>query len=266
MAQVDCWVAVCANVLVCVLGTLVRVSNEGHVQLQEGREGGEFVHGGTWVLRQMCSAHVTPVTLKFLSFNSHRATSLALSTADAVFKALSDPPSNPSRPATPASVYEWRRWSTMLNTTLVLTRLLSLTLVTSLEAGLFSAIGSAFVIDVHSQPDLNEQSTALLRTILLTLSQSATLDESPIVPPTQQPPLGETITKGTRNILACVFSVFESHCSHQWILLNLTHLVWYPCQSRSRKDVPHHRSPIPHFPPKSPSPKSRRPPLCRDSR
>ena len=62
-----------------------------------------------------------------------------------------------------------------------------------LQAGLFPAAGSAFVIGVHSnlQPDPNDQSAALLRALLLTLNQSAMSGETPIVPPVQEDPPSE---------------------------------------------------------------------------
>ena len=65
-----------------------------------------------------------------------------------------------------------------------------------LQAGLFSAVSSAFVINVHSnlQPDPNEQSAALLHAILLTLNQSAIPGDSPTVPPVQAGPASETVT------------------------------------------------------------------------
>ena len=58
------------------------------------------------------------------------------------------------------------------------------------RAGLFSAVSSAFVIDVQSNlaPNPNEQSAILLRAILLTLDQSAIPGEDPAVPATQGPP------------------------------------------------------------------------------
>jgi hypothetical protein len=65
-----------------------------------------------------------------------------------------------------------------------------------LKAGLFSAVSSAFVIDVHSnlKPDPSEQSAALLRVILLTLNQSAIPGENPTIPPVQEDPPSEIVT------------------------------------------------------------------------
>ena len=64
------------------------------------------------------------------------------------------------------------------------------------QAGLFSAVSSASVIDVHSrlQSDPNDQTAALLRASLPTLNHSAVPGETPTVPPVQEDPLSETAT------------------------------------------------------------------------
>jgi hypothetical protein len=90
------------------------------------------------------------------------------------------------------------------------------------QAALLSVISSAFVIDVHSklQPDPNEQSTALLRAILLTLNQSAIPNEAPAVTPTQEDLPSEIITATGfmyMSLLISLFVVFTAMLGKQWL-------------------------------------------------
>ena len=89
------------------------------------------------------------------------------------------------------------------------------------QAGLFSAVSSAFVIDVHSnlQPDPNEQSVALLRAILLTLNQSAIPGETPTVP-SQKDPSSEIVTVTCLMYASLLFSLlaaFLATLGKQWL-------------------------------------------------
>jgi hypothetical protein len=90
------------------------------------------------------------------------------------------------------------------------------------QAGLFSAVSSAFVIDIHSklQPDPNDQSAALLRAILLTLNQSAIPGETPVVPPVQEPPPNEIITATSllyASLLISLLAAFTAMLGKQWL-------------------------------------------------
>ena len=90
------------------------------------------------------------------------------------------------------------------------------------QAGLLSVISSAFVIDVHSklQPDPNEQSTALLRAILLTLNHTAIPNEAPIARPTQEDLPSEIITTTGfmyMSLLISLFVVFVAILGKQWL-------------------------------------------------
>lgn len=90
------------------------------------------------------------------------------------------------------------------------------------QAGLFSAVSSAFVIDVHSklQPDPNEQSAALLRAILLTLNQSAIPNETPAVPPVQKnTPSDIVIVTGLlyASLIISLLAAFIAMLGKQWL-------------------------------------------------
>ena len=112
-----------------------------------------------------------------------------------------------------------------------------------LQAGLFSAVSSAFVIDVHSnlQPDPNEQSAALLRAILLTLNQSAIPGESPTIPPIQAGPASETITTTClmyASLLISLLAAFIAMLGKQWLnryLRNSGGSMIERCGDRQRK-------------------------------
>ena len=113
----------------------------------------------------------------------------------------------------------------------------------SSKAGLFSAVSSAFVIDVHSQlqPDPNEQSAALLRAILLTLNHSAIPGESPVVPPAQEsPPGGVVVVTGLMyaSLLISVLAAFVAMLGKQWLnryLRNSGGSMIERCGDRQRK-------------------------------
>jgi hypothetical protein len=69
------------------------------------------------------------------------------------------------------------------------------------QAGLFSAVSSAFLIDILSnlQPDSSERSKAYLRAILLSLNRFIVPGEDPAVPPVWNGPPAEIVT--TSNLL-----------------------------------------------------------------
>jgi hypothetical protein len=90
------------------------------------------------------------------------------------------------------------------------------------QAGLFSAVSSAFVIDIHKnlRPDPTEQSTALLRAILFTLNQSAIPGETPVVPPVQEPPSKEIVAAiGLlyASLLISLLAAFVAMLGKQWL-------------------------------------------------
>jgi hypothetical protein len=112
-----------------------------------------------------------------------------------------------------------------------------------LQAGLFSAVSSAFVIDVHSglQPDPNEQTAALLRAILLTLNQSAIPGETATVPPAQENPPAEIVTVTALMYASLVISLlaaFVAMLGKQWLnryLRNTGGSMIERCGDRQRK-------------------------------
>jgi hypothetical protein len=110
------------------------------------------------------------------------------------------------------------------------------------QAGLFSAVSSAFVIDVHSnlQPDPNEQSAALLRAILLTLNQSAIPGETPAVPPTQDPSSEIVIVTCLMyaSLMISLLAAFVAMLGKQWLnryLRNSGGSTIERCGDRQRK-------------------------------
>ena len=111
------------------------------------------------------------------------------------------------------------------------------------KAGLFSAVSSAFVIDVQSklQPHPNDHSAALLRAILLTLNQSAIPNEVPIVPPVQGDPPNEIITVTGlmyASLLISLLAAFIAMLSKQWLNRYLRHAggsMIERCRDRQRK-------------------------------
>ena len=113
----------------------------------------------------------------------------------------------------------------------------------SLKAGLFSAVSSAFVIDVHSnlKPNPSEQSAALLRAILLTLNQSAIPSETPTVPPIQEDPPSEIVTVTGlmyASLLISLLAAFIAMLGKQWLnryLRNAGGSMIERCGDRQRK-------------------------------
>ena len=111
------------------------------------------------------------------------------------------------------------------------------------QAGLFSAVSSAFVIDVYSklQPDPNDQSAALLRAILLTLNHSAIPNESPVAPPVQQYPPSEIVTATGllyASLLISLLAAFVAMLGKQWLNRYLRHAggsMVERCGDRQRK-------------------------------
>ena len=113
----------------------------------------------------------------------------------------------------------------------------------SLQAGLFSAVSSAFVIDIQSnlKPDPNERSAALLRAILFTLNQSALPAESAAVLPAHENPPSEIVTASGlmyASLLISLLAAFVAMLGKQWLnryLRNTGGSVMERCGDRQRK-------------------------------
>ena len=112
-----------------------------------------------------------------------------------------------------------------------------------LQAGLFSAVCSAFVIEIYQklQLDPNDQSAALLRAILLTLNNSAIPGESPTVPPIQQVPPSEIVTVTGllyASLLMSLLAAFVAMLGKQWLVRYRRHAggsMIERCGDRQRK-------------------------------
>ena len=113
----------------------------------------------------------------------------------------------------------------------------------SLQAGLLSAVSSAFLIDIQSklEPDPNEQSAALLRAILFTLNQSALPAETATVPPIHEPPPGEIVTVSSlmyASLFISLLAAFVAVLGKQWLNRYLRNTGGYMverCWDRQRK-------------------------------
>ena len=93
---------------------------------------------------------------------------------------------------------------------------------------MFSAVSSAFVIDIYSklQPDPNDQTAALLRAILLTLNNSAIPNETPTVPTIPQNPPSEIVTATSllfASLLISLLAAFIAMLGKQWLNRYLRH-------------------------------------------
>ena len=111
------------------------------------------------------------------------------------------------------------------------------------KAGLFSAVSSAFVIAIQSnlQPDPNQQSVAILHLILLTLNQSAVLNETLTVPPVRGNPPSEIVIVSVltyASLLISLLAAFTAMLGKQWLNRYLRHVggsTIERCGDRQRK-------------------------------
>ena len=152
------------------------------------------------------------------------------------------------REATEYDVAYVKKYDEDLNTTLIFVRRLPCAPATETphqipQAGLFSAVSSAFIVDIHSklQPDPSDQSVVLLRAILLTLNQSAIPNANAIVPPAQVgPPREIIIATGLlyASLLMSLLAAFTAMLGKQWLNRYLRHVggsVIERCGDRQRK-------------------------------
>ena len=108
---------------------------------------------------------------------------------------------------------------------------------------MFSAVSSAFVLDVQSklEPDSNKQSAALLRTILLTLNRSAIPGENPTIPPIHEDTPREITVASClmyASLLVSLLAAFVAMLGKQWLNRYLRHAggsTIERCGDRQRK-------------------------------
>ena len=111
------------------------------------------------------------------------------------------------------------------------------------QAGLFSAVSSAFVIAVQSglQPDSGERSEAYLRAILLTLNPSIVPNEGPTAPPAWNGPGTEIVASSDflyASLLMSLLAAFVAMLGKQWLNRYLRHTgrsTIERCADRQRK-------------------------------
>ena len=97
-----------------------------------------------------------------------------------------------------------------------------------MQAGLFSTVSSAFIIDIYKQlqPDTSDQSAALLRAILLTLNHSAIPNETHTVLAVQKYPSSEIVTVNCllyASLLLSLLAAFVAMLGKQWVNRYLEH-------------------------------------------
>ena len=108
---------------------------------------------------------------------------------------------------------------------------------------MFSAVSSAFVIDVQSrlQPDPTERSEAYLRAILLSLNRSVSPGEDPAAPPAWTGPLAEIVTTSNLlyvSLLMSLLAAFVAMLGKQWLNRYMRHTggsMVERCGDRQRK-------------------------------
>ena len=92
----------------------------------------------------------------------------------------------------------------------------------TLQAGLFSAVASAFIILVHSQlPDPNEETAALLRFLIYTVDHTALGGDIPTIPPQSGTPLPQSLVQVQvllyASLATSLFSAFLAMLGKQWL-------------------------------------------------
>ncbi|KAF9783407.1 hypothetical protein BJ322DRAFT_1008448, partial [Thelephora terrestris] len=111
------------------------------------------------------------------------------------------------------------------------------------QAGLFSAVSSAFVVAIQPelQPNAGQQSEAYLRAILLILKPSISPHEPPAAPPAWSGPPQEIITTLDllyASLLMSLLAAFVAMLGKQWLNRYLRHAggsVIERCGDRQRK-------------------------------
>ena len=151
------------------------------------------------------------------------------------------------REATEYDAEHMDRYDEDLNTTLIFVRFCVPCITISVDhitqAGPFSAVSSAFVIDVQSrlEPDSGERSEAYLRAILLSINQSVSPGEVPVPPPTWGGPRQEIITTLDllyASLLMSLLAAFVAMLGKQWVKRYLKHKgrsMVERCGDRQRK-------------------------------
>ena len=111
-----------------------------------------------------------------------------------------------------------------------------------LQAGLFSAVASAFIIEVNSdlKPDPNEETAALFR-VLIYKVDSTTFNEAPAIPQWAGPPRTTVQVQAIlfASLAASLFSAFLAMLGKQWLnryaSADLRGSVIERCRNRQRK-------------------------------
>ena len=94
-------------------------------------------------------------------------------------------------------------------------------LVDRMQAGLFSAVTSAFIVDINQQlrPDPNDETAALLRILIHTIDNTTFGGSTPTVPTWPGPPRGIVQVQSIlfSSLAASLFSAFLAMLGKQWL-------------------------------------------------
>ena len=118
-----------------------------------------------------------------------------------------------------------KKYDEDLNTTLIFVSLVSqwlaVCMLTQPQAGLFSAVTSAFILDVQSQlqPDTGEETTALLRVLIHKIDNTTFGDDVPAIPQWTGPSntVVQVQTILYASLAASLFSAFLAVLGKQWL-------------------------------------------------
>ena len=118
-----------------------------------------------------------------------------------------------------------KKYDEDLNTTLIFVsyglQWLAVYVLTRPQAGLFSAVTSAFILDVQSQlqPDTGDETTALLRVLIYKIDSTTFGDDTPTIPQWTGPP--HTVVQVQAilyaSLAASLFSAFLAMLGKQWL-------------------------------------------------
>ena len=132
-----------------------------------------------------------------------------------------------------------------LNTTLIFVSLhvLGVRVLTRSQAGLFSAVTSAFIIDVQSQlrPDPNDETAALLRVLIYKIDNTTFGNDAPTLPQWTGPPhaIVQVQTILFASLAASLLAAFLAMLGKQWLnrysLTDLRGTAIERSQNRQRK-------------------------------
>jgi hypothetical protein len=117
-----------------------------------------------------------------------------------------------------------KKYDEDLNTTLIFVSSVGCSgvrVLTRVQAGLFSAVASAFIIEVNSElkPDPNDETVALLRVLIYKIDNTTFGDDAPTIPQWTGPPRTIVHVQAIlfASLAASLFSAFLAMLGKQWL-------------------------------------------------